>query len=146
MGYKYQKSLVLSLVTLEFSDAEKDFLNNNEACRLATCHDGMPHVVPVTYVLEDGRFYVATDYQTKKYENIKHDSRVALVVDVYNSVDNKAVSVQGTAEIIDRGNDFARLYRIFYNRFEWVRRDPWDEGEAPFIKITPNNKVSWGLM
>jgi nitroimidazol reductase NimA-like FMN-containing flavoprotein (pyridoxamine 5'-phosphate oxidase superfamily) len=146
VDYKYQKSLVISLANLEFSDAEKDFLNNNEACRLATCHDGMPHVVPVSYVFEDGRFYVATDYETKKYENINLDNRVALLVDVYDSVDNKAVSVQGTAEIIENGEDFARLYGIFYNRFEWVRRDPWDEGEAPFIKISLNKKVSWGLM
>ena len=146
MGYKYQTPLVVLLATLDFSDAEKDFLNNNEACRLATCHDGMPHVVPVSYVFEYGRFYIATDYHTKKYENIKHDSRVALVVDVYDSVENKAVSVQGTAEIIESGEAFARLYGIFFNRFEWVRRDPWDEGEAPFIKISPNKKVSWGLV
>ena len=131
---------------MEFSEAEKNFLKNNEACRLATCHDGRPHVVPVSYVFEDGRFYVATDYQTKKYENIKHDRRVALVVDVYDSVENKVVSVQGTAEIIESGEDFAKLYGIFYNRFEWVRREPWEEGEAPFIKISPNKKVSWGLM
>ena len=85
------------MVTLELSDAEKDFLNKNESCILATCHDGIPHVVPVSYVFENDRFYVATDYQTKKYENIMHDNRVELVVDLYDSVDNMAVSVQGTA-------------------------------------------------
>jgi len=68
------------------------------------------------------------------------------VVDVYDSVNNKAVSVQGTAEFIESGEAYSKLYGIFYNRFEWVRRDPWDEGEAPFIKISPNRKVSWGLM
>lgn len=133
------------LGNLKFSSAEKDFLRNNEACRIATCHDSTPHVVPVSYVFENDSFYIATDYQTKKYENIKHNNRVALVVDVYNPIDNKAVSVQGTAELIERGEDFARLYRMFYNRFEWVRRDPWKEGEAPFIKISPKSKVSWGI-
>ena len=135
----------MSLAKVTFSKPERDFLNKNEACRIATCHDGVPHVVPVSYVFDDGLFFIATDYETKKYENIKHNKRVALVVDVYSSVDNKAVCVQGTAEIIETGHEFARLYKMFYDRFEWVRRDAWKEGEAPFVKVTPTNKVSWGL-
>ena len=51
----------------------------------------------------------------------------------------------GRAEIIETGQEFAKLYRIFYDRFEWVRHDPWEEGEAPFIKVIPTNKISWGL-
>jgi nitroimidazol reductase NimA-like FMN-containing flavoprotein (pyridoxamine 5'-phosphate oxidase superfamily) len=128
-----------------FSKAERDFLGRNEACRMATCHDNVPHVVPVSCVFEDGAFYIATDYETKKYENIKEYGRVALAVDVYSPVGNKAVCVQGRAEIIERGREFARLYKIFNERFEWVREDPWEEGEAPFVKVTPTNKVSWGL-
>ena len=133
------------MAKVTFSQAERDFLDRNEACRLATCHDGIPHVVPVSYIFEQGVFFIATDYETKKYENIKHNKSAALVVDIYSSVSNKAVCVQGTAEIIERGQEFARLYRIFHDRFEWVRRDSWNEGEAPFVKITPTNKVSWGL-
>jgi nitroimidazol reductase NimA-like FMN-containing flavoprotein (pyridoxamine 5'-phosphate oxidase superfamily) len=133
------------LAKVTFSQAERDFLMRNEACRLATCHDRIPHVVPVSYVFEHGSFFIATDYETKKYENIKHNNSVALVVDIYGSVENKAVCVQGTAEIIERGQEFARLYRMFHNRFAWVRRDSWKEGEAPFVKVTPRNKISWGL-
>lgn len=128
-----------------FSKAERDFLVRNEACRIATCHDSIPHVVPVSYVFKDGIFYIATDYETKKYKNIKENGNVALVVDVYNSVGNKAVCVQGRAEIIEKGKEFARLYKIFYQRFEWVRQDPWEEGEAPFLKVISTGKVSWGL-
>ena len=133
------------MAKVTFSQAERDFFDGNEACRLATCHDGIPHVVPVSYIFEHGAFFIATDYETRKYENIKHNKSAALVVDIYSSVSNKAVCVQGTAEIIERGQDFARLYRIFHDRFEWVRRDSWNEGEAPFLKVTPTNKVSWGL-
>ncbi|HEY6756746.1 MAG TPA: pyridoxamine 5'-phosphate oxidase family protein [Nitrososphaera sp.] len=128
-----------------FSRAERDFLSSNEACRLATCNDGIPHVVPVSYIFEDGSFLMATDYETKKYDNIKHNKRVALVVDIYSSVGNSAICVQGTAEIVEKGEEFARIYKIFHDRFEWVRRDPWEEGEAPFLKVMPTNKVSWGL-
>jgi nitroimidazol reductase NimA-like FMN-containing flavoprotein (pyridoxamine 5'-phosphate oxidase superfamily) len=69
----------------------------------------------------------------------------ALVVDLYSSVGNSAVCVQGTAETIEKGEEFSRLYKKFHDRFEWVRQDPWKEGEAPFVKVTPSNKVSWGL-
>jgi uncharacterized protein len=133
------------LAIVNFSRAEKDFLSSNEACRIATCHDGIPHVVPVSYVFEHGSFFIATDYETKKYDNIKHNKRVALVIDIFSSVGNSAVCMQGTAEIIEKGEEFARLYKIFHDRFEWVRREPWEEGEAPFLKVTPTNKVSWGL-
>ena len=133
------------MAIITFSQAERDFLSSNEACRIATCRDGIPHVVPVSYIVEDDSFYIATDYGTKKYNNIKHNKRVALVVDVYSSVGNSAVCVKGTAEIVENGEEFARLYKIFHDRFEWVRLDPWKEGEAPFLKVTPINKVSWGL-
>jgi nitroimidazol reductase NimA-like FMN-containing flavoprotein (pyridoxamine 5'-phosphate oxidase superfamily) len=144
-AYKYSKLIFVSLANVTFSKAERDFLDKNEACRIATCHDAVPHVVPVSYVFEDDTFYIATDYETRKYENIKHNKTVALVVDVYSSVNNKAVCVQGTAEIVERGQEFARLYKMFYERFEWVRQDAWAEGEAPFVKVSPTNKVSWGM-
>ena len=101
--------------------------------------------MPVSYVFEDGSFYIATDYETKKYENIMENHRVALAVDVYSSVGNKAVCVQGKAKIIEKGKEFARIYKIVHRHFEWVREDPWEEGEAPFLKVTPTGKVSWGL-
>lgn len=128
-----------------FSKSECDFLGRNEACRLATCHDNTPHVVPVSYVFEDGYFYIATDYDTKKLDNIKENNKVALAVDIFSSAGNKAVCIQGLAEIIENGAPFAKLYKVFDNRFEWVRHDSWKEGEAPFLKVIPTSKVSWGL-
>ena len=47
--------------------------------------------------------------------------------------------------IIENGTEFKNLYDLFYKKFEWVRRDPWKEGEAPFLKIIPSGKTSWGL-
>jgi uncharacterized protein len=133
------------LAAVSFTKSEIDFLNRNEACRIATCNNGIPHVVPVSYIFENGSFLIATDYETKKYENIKRNKVAALVVDIYSSVGNSALCIQGIAETIESGQEFSRLYKKFHDRFEWVRRDPWTEGEAPFVKITPTNKVSWGL-
>ena len=127
---------------IEFTKIEEKFLLENEACRVATSHNDIPHVTPVTY----SYFFIATDYDTRKYKNLKVNKNIGLAVDVYNSsVENKAVIIQGTVDIIERGEEFKRLYKKFEKKFEWVRNDPWKEGEAPFIKIKPFNKVSWGL-
>ena len=128
-----------------FTKAEKEFLAKNEACRLATCHDNIPHVVPVSYVFENDVFYFATDLETRKLANIMKNNKVALAVDVYSSVANMAMCVQGTAKVIDRGPEFKRLYEIFSQKFEWVRRDPWKEGGAPFVRVAPTSKASWGI-
>ena len=130
---------------VRFTSGEVDFLTQNEACRLATCHDDIPHVVPVSYLFEDGVFYFAADLETRKLENIKANGRVALTVDIYSSKGNRAVCVQGKAELIERGSEFARLYKSFHKKFAWVRADPWKEGEAPFVKVVPTNKTSWGM-
>ncbi|MDQ3718364.1 MAG: pyridoxamine 5'-phosphate oxidase family protein [Thermoproteota archaeon] len=133
---------------VEFLEAEKRFLKHHEVCRVATSHSDTPLVTPVNFVFDDdgGFFYFATDYDTKKYRNLEKNKKSALVVDVYNSsVDNKAVIVQGVVEFVERGEEFQRLYNIFHEKFDWVREEPWKEGEAPFVKVKPLHKVSWGF-
>jgi nitroimidazol reductase NimA-like FMN-containing flavoprotein (pyridoxamine 5'-phosphate oxidase superfamily) len=130
---------------IRFSAKEREFLSRNEACRIATCRNDVPHVVPVSYLFKDDAFYFATDYGTKKLENLKANRNVALTVDVYSSVGNKAVCIQGHTSLIELGSEFVKLYDLFYSKFEWVRRSPWKPGEAPFVKVVPFAKVSWGL-
>ena len=130
---------------IEFTQKEIDFLEKNEACRIATSLNDVPHVTPVTYYYENGFSYIATDYNTKKYSNLKKNKNVAITVDIYLAEKHKAMIIQGAAEFIERGSDFKRLYDIFYKKFSWVKEMPWKEGEAPFVKIIPRKKISWGL-
>ena len=131
---------------MKFTKDEEEFLLENEVCRVATSHNNIPHITPVTYIYEDGFFFIATDYNTRKYKNLKANENIAIAVDVYNSsVENKALVIQGTVDIIESGVEFKKLYQKFDKKFEWVRNDPWKEGEAPFIKVKPFSKVSWGL-
>ena len=129
-----------------FNDKEKKFLNELEEARIATSHGNIPHVKPVSFVLLDNSIFVATDYNTRTYNNIKTNSKTGIVIDIYKSGSHKAICIQGDTEIIEAGSDFKRLYDVFYKKFAWVRKDPWQENEAPFLKITPNNKISWGLV
>jgi nitroimidazol reductase NimA-like FMN-containing flavoprotein (pyridoxamine 5'-phosphate oxidase superfamily) len=129
---------------MKFTVEEERFLRDNEVGRLATIgKDGMPHVVPVCYVYRSGCVWIATDYGTTKYRNLLSNNRVALIVDSgYDS--NRGVLIQGQSRIYKRGRMFRTIYAAFYRRFNWVRATPWKEGEAPFIKIEPARKASWG--
>ena len=125
---------------------ERKFLLENETCRIATSHNDIPHIVPVAYIYDKGKVIFVTDYGTRKYKNLEVNKNISVVVDVYDpSGENKAIVLRGKAVIVERGAEFRRLYRIFNRRFEWVRNNPWKEGEAPFVRVNTLNKVSWGL-
>jgi len=130
---------------ITFSDKEKEFLNSMEECRIATSHDNTPHVKPVSYIFENDQFLVATDYDTRMYKNVKANPNVALSIDVYKHSGHKAVLIQGHVKIIERGEEFSKIFKKFHDKFEWVRNEPWGEKEAPFLEITPFSKSSWGL-
>ncbi|MGB7634608.1 MAG: pyridoxamine 5'-phosphate oxidase family protein [Nitrososphaeraceae archaeon] len=132
---------------VKVTQKEHNFLSQNEVCRVSTSHNDIPHVVPVTYVYENENIIFVTDYGTRKYKNLKINKNISVVVDVYDlSGRNMGIVIQGKAVFIERGEEFKRLYQIFNRKFEWVRKEPWEEGEAPFVKIDAFNKVSWGLL
>ena len=116
-----------------------------EEARLATSHGNLPHVKPVSYILDENTILVATDYDTRTYKNLKENPKAAISIDVYKSDGHKAVLVQGTVELVDGGEEFERIYSLFYKKFRWVRDEPWKEGEAPFLKCIPKKIKSWGL-
>lgn len=130
---------------VSFSRSEIQFLQSNEICRVATCNNNLPHVTPVSYIFDEGKFYFATDYNTQKYANLKKNNRISLVVDTTENNNNRAIVTRGITEFVHKGKKFENLYDLFYNRFGWVRDSPWKHGEAPFVVVSPKTKVSWGI-
>jgi uncharacterized protein len=130
---------------VSFSRKEIQFLHSNEICRVATCNNNLPHVTPVSYIFDAGKFYFATDYNTQKYANLKKNNRISLVVDTTENNKNMAILTRGITEFVHKGKKFENLYDLFHNRFDWVRDDPWKQGEAPFVVVNPKTKVSWGI-
>ncbi len=130
---------------IKFNQKEVEFLELLEEARIATSHDDIPHVKPVSFVFLDNVILVATDYNTRTFANLKSNPLTSIVIDVYKSGSHKAICIQGKTEIVENGVEFKKFYDRFYEKFEWVRKEPWKENEAPFLKIIPNNKVSWGL-
>jgi len=130
---------------ISFTRIEEEYLYSMEECRVATSHDDIPHVKPVSYIFEDGLFLISTDYETRMYKNALANPHAAITIDVYSHGGHKAVLVQGKIAIVEDGDEFARIFKKFHAKFEWVRNEPWEEKEAPFIVLTPFSKTSWGL-
>ena len=130
---------------MNFTTKEKKFLESIEEARFATTNKSMPHVKPVSFIFDDDSFYIATDYKTRTYKNVKQNPRAAISVDIYKPGGHRAVLVQGDIKIIENGTEFKKIYSKFFERFQWVRNDPWKEDEAPFLKLVPHTKTSWGL-
>lgn len=120
------------------------FLNKHELCRLATASkDCIPHVIPVMYAMDRDKIVVAIDYGTKKLSNLRVNPNVSVVVDDYDP--NRAVFVQGRCAIFERGQEYRRLLKILFEKFEVYRKNPWGEGESPIISVAPTKVVSWGV-
>jgi nitroimidazol reductase NimA-like FMN-containing flavoprotein (pyridoxamine 5'-phosphate oxidase superfamily) len=130
--------------TARLSSKEIAFLESNEMCRFATAsRKGEPHVVPVSYVWDDGYAYIVTDYGTRKLRNLRENPQAAILVDSGGT--RRLLLISGPVEIIEKGEEYRRLYKLFYSKLDWVKREPWKEGEAPFVKISPAFKTGWGL-
>ncbi len=129
---------------VKFSTREAAFLKSNQVCRLATASkDGRPQVTPVIYALDGHAFVIAVDYGTKKLKNVRENPNVALVVDRLRPT--RAVTVEGTCKVYERGQEYLRLLGLLLVKFESYRKNPWGEGESPILRITPTKAVSWGV-
>jgi len=129
---------------VKFTAKEAAFLKSNEVCRLATASkDAKPQVTPVMYAMDGAAFVIAVDYRTKKLKNVKVNPNVALVVDRLSPT--RAVTVEGTCQVHERGAEYRRLLQLLMVRFEFYRKNPWGEGESPILRVTPQKAVSWGL-
>ncbi len=129
---------------VKFTAKEVAFLKSSQVCHLATASkDGTPQVTPVMYAFDGTGFVIAVDYGTKKLKNARENPRVALVVDRLRPT--RAVTVQGTCAVYERGNEYRRLLNLLMARFEFYRKNPWGEGESPIFRITPDKAASWGF-
>ena len=130
--------------TVKFSLREIAFLEQNELCRFATASKkGEPHVVPVSYVWYEGSPYIVTDYGTRKLKHLRENPHAAILVDTAGT--QKLLLIGGPVLIIEKGEEYRKLYKIFHAKLDWVKRDPWKEGEAPFVKTNATFKAGWGL-
>lgn len=135
------------------SAVEIAFVERQRLAHLATADaSGHPHVIPVCFVYDSGRFYIAIDEKPKRttrlkrLRNIEDNRSVALVFDRYDEDWSRLgwVMVQGRAVVIDSGEEHARALSALRERYAQYQSMAL-EGR-PVIAITPEKARSWGKL
>ncbi len=141
---------------IKLSEEEQADLLDSERVVVVASHGprGYPHVMPLWYVVRDGRIWIWTYAKSQKVKNLERDPRATLLVETGEEyVELRGIQIEAEAEIIrdtDRVLDFGKELTIRYTdgidsiegdaaagleaqapkrvaiRFEAVRTATWD--------------------
>ena len=121
-----------------FTPEEIDYLQENKLGRLASADaEGQPHVIPVTYFLNEEEDTIDVGGLNfgagKKWRDVEENPKVGFLVDDVIGPPRRAraVEIRGNAELHETGGETI---------------NPRFPNFAPqFIRIRPTRIVSWGL-
>jgi PPOX class probable F420-dependent enzyme len=107
--------------------------------------DGLPHPVPMWYVVGDGDVHMRTYASSQKVTNIRRDSRVAcLVTDGDRYEDLRGVQLIGRIELIDDLDWIADV--VVRLRIKYEGLDPGDAAaELPTARQTVGKQIGLRL-
>lgn len=119
-----------------FTPAEIDYLKSQRLGRIATVnHRGQPHVVPVGFrynpsldTIDVGGHDFA---KRKKFRDVQHNPRVAIVIDDLVSVNPwtvRGIEIRGEAEVLTTGGN--EIMGSF---------------DDAMFRIRPKRVISWGI-
>ena len=125
-----------------------EFLKNGRMLKIASVRNNRPHVTPIWYVYQNGKFYVSTSSKTRKVKNLKRNKNVAFSLDVGEAfADVKAVVGSGIARIVTDpklARDIDAKIKIKYlGSTEHPIAKKLAELDDTVIEITPTATVSW---
>jgi len=136
------------------SPEERDeFVARKLVARMATQRaDGWPHVTPIWYVWEDGRFLLSLGNSRRHLANLRRDPHVTMCVDIDPRVEDptktpRAAVCFGLAELV---NDGARVREVTEKmEMRYLGAVPpefeealWFEGRTVVI-IEPQRWLAW---
>jgi PPOX class probable F420-dependent enzyme len=117
-------------------------------CRVATVSAaGVPHVVPVCHVLDDGKLYFASETGARKIRNLRENPHVTVTVDLYSDdwANLKGVMIQGTAALIGKSPRFRKVRRLLYAKYpQYPEMSAIGERDSVIVEVTPRRAFSWG--
>lgn len=112
--------------------------------------DGSPHVVPVTYVLLDGKVAFWADNVSQKMVNLQRDPRIAAVVDAgVDFQELQGVELRGIAELrVDEATN-GRIADLFSHKAPEERRAAARDmllalaAERTAVIVNPTRMATW---
>ena len=117
-------------------------------CRVATSgRAGVPHVVPVCHILNEGKIYFGSDGDAKKVKNLRRNPHAAVTVDVYDEdwSSLRGVTIQGDAALIENGPRFRRLRDAIYEKYPQYPEEAALKKGSVIVEVTPRHVFSWGF-
>ena len=110
--------------------------------------DGMPHAVPICFVLDGDQIYFAVDHKPKKTSDLKRlhniaaNPQVAVLVQHYEHDWQRLwwVRVDGAAHVLDDGEDSRRAIALLVDRYAQYRSHPPD---GPVVAIAIERWSGW---
>ena len=117
-------------------DEVAEFLREQRRAHVGTINpDGTPHVVPLSYVVLDGRLTFWTDPRSKKVANVRRDPRMTCLVEAGTEfAEFRAVQLTGRVEL---GGDDDASMRVGLALFERARGELTDELRAVVAGMVP---------
>lgn len=128
---------------LRFSKEEEELLRTQELARIATFSaNGYPHIAAMWFGFDGETIYIATDSTSKKIANIERDNKVAVLIDTQLALEPHGVLVQGTAEILKKGDDgFEKGRDLITERFPDEKS--YEGPKQRIIRIRPIKTAYW---
>jgi PPOX class probable F420-dependent enzyme len=128
-----------------------EFLSGERRAHLATINaDGTPHVVPLSYVVVDGRVTFWTDPASRKVANLRRDPRLTCLVEAGTEfAEFRAVQLAGRAELGVDAESSRRAGLALYERAAGALTDDMRAAVEAMVAarvavtVVPERTVSW---
>jgi len=129
-----------------------EFIAGARLGRLATADGaGQPLVVPFCYAWDGEALVSAVDAKPKRagdlkrVRNIRENPKVSVVIDHYDEDWRRLrwVIIQGLAEIVTAGRDFAEGIDLLSSKYPQYRRMGLSRDAGTMIKVRPGKVLQW---
>jgi PPOX class probable F420-dependent enzyme len=119
------------------------------AARVGTVDErGRAHLVPVVFVIDGDTLYSATDAgprPVKRLRNMRRDSRVTVLVDVYDEDWSKVwwVRMRGRGRAIEEGSERDHALRLLWEKYPQFGSAPPSEAAGPVMAVDIEEWSGW---
>lgn len=109
---------------------------NPKLCVIATATtEGKPEAAVMGYAIKDDlTVFLSTHTETRKYQNLAHNSKVSLVIGWDFTEDN--VQIDGSARVIEKGDEHSQIEQFFFNQNPGAKA--FKSENTVFIEIKPS--------
>lgn len=131
----------------------REFASTRSVARLATCGaDGMPHVVPICFVLGEVALYSIVDAKPKRtpgpmkrLRNIADNPRAAVIIDRYDDDWTRLeyVMLRGSAAAVDEDVEYASAAALLRAKYAQYREVGFRRASNPLLRLSIEKVSHW---